>query len=89
MNWYIRVPSRVTERISIGTSSSAQNENFVSTCKNLPEKRKLNSTHSALFHMKTRVCLKYFTNDYRPTIRENSHLKCTHVKSFWSKIGVR
>ena len=27
------------------------------------EKQKLNFTHSALFHMKTRVVLKYFVND--------------------------
>ena len=28
-----------------------------------PEKQKLNFSRSALFHMKTRVCLKYFVND--------------------------
>ena len=26
-------------------------------------KNKLNFSHSALFHMKTRVCLKYVVND--------------------------
>ena len=28
-----------------------------------PEKQKLNFSHSALFYIKTRVCLKYFVND--------------------------
>ena len=28
-----------------------------------PEKQKLNFSCNALFHMKTRVCLKYFAND--------------------------
>ena len=30
-----------------------------------PQKVKLNFSSSALFHMKTRVCLKYFVNDCR------------------------
>ena len=30
-----------------------------------PEKQKLNCSPRALFHMKTRVCLKYFLNDCR------------------------
>ena len=29
------------------------------------EKQKLNISRSALFYMKTRVCLKYFVNDGR------------------------
>ena len=47
--------------------SSAQsyyrNEKFVSTNKNLQQKQKFNFSRSALFHMKTRVYLKYFVND--------------------------
>ena len=30
-----------------------------------PEKQKLNFSHSVLFHMKSRVCLKFFANDCR------------------------
>ena len=43
--------------------SSSRNENFVSTSKNLLKKQKFNFSGSAQFHMKTRVCLKYFVND--------------------------
>ena len=47
--------------------SSSQNENIVSASKNqklaVKEKQKLNFSRSELFHMKTRVCLKYFVND--------------------------
>ena len=32
------------------------------------EKQKLNFFHSALFHLKTRVSLKYFVNDCRSVI---------------------
>ena len=38
--------------------SSSQNEHFVSIIKHL-----LNVFRSALFHTKTRICLKYFIND--------------------------
>ena len=37
--------------------SPRQNENFVNTSKKVLEKEKLNSSCSALFHMKTRVSL--------------------------------
>ena len=60
---------RVAERLSgksqnfiellPSAQSSSQNKNSVSTNKN----QKLNFSRSALFHMKTRVCLKYFVND--------------------------
>ena len=31
-----------------------------------PKKQNLNFSHSTLFHMKTKVSLKYFVNDCRP-----------------------
>ena len=42
--------------------SSSQIKNYVSTGKS-PEKQKSNFSRNAIFHMKTRVCLKYFVND--------------------------
>ena len=36
-----------------------------------PEKRKLNFCHSALFHTKTRVRLKYFVNDWISNATKN------------------
>ena len=36
---------------------------LVSISKNLLKEQKLKASHSALFHMKARVCLKYFVND--------------------------
>ena len=41
-----------------------RNENFAFTSKNLKFPEKLNFSHSALFHMKTRICLRYFVSDY-------------------------
>ena len=38
-----------------------QNDSFVNTAKKNAEKSKLNFSHSALFHMKTRVFLKIFS----------------------------
>ena len=44
--------------------SSSRNENFNSSRqKKSNEKTKLNFSRSAVVHMKTRVCLKYFKND--------------------------
>ena len=39
--------------------SLCQNENFVNTSKKTLEKQKINVTRSALFHMETRVSLRY------------------------------
>ena len=39
--------------------SSYQNENFVNTGKKAPEKKRINISRSALFHMESRVSLKY------------------------------
>ena len=39
--------------------SSSRKENFASSSK----KQNLNLSYSALFHVKTTVCLKYFVND--------------------------
>ena len=52
----------------------SKNKNFVHTCKKTLEKQKLNFSHSALFHMKTRVSLKYFVNDCfgKPPFDSNS-----------------
>ena len=44
--------------------SSCKNQNFVNTSKKLL-KNKLNFSDDKLFHMKTRVSLKYFVNDCR------------------------
>ena len=43
--------------------SSSRNENFANTSKKSPEKQKLNFSRSALFHMKSRACLKCFVSD--------------------------
>ena len=43
--------------------SSCQNENFVHSKKKKVSKQKINFSHSPLFHMKTKICLKYFVND--------------------------
>ena len=40
-----------------------QNEYFANTSKKPLKKQKLNFSRSALFHLKTRVSLKYFVND--------------------------
>ena len=40
-------------------------ESYVSVSKNLLKKQKLNFSRTTLFHMKARVCLKYFVNDCR------------------------
>ena len=37
---------------------------FVCTIKNLVKNRNSTFFHSALYHTETRVCLKYFANDY-------------------------
>ena len=42
--------------------SSSRNEHFANTSKKSPEKQKLNFC-SALFHMKSKACLKYFVSD--------------------------
>ena len=41
-----------------------QNKSFTNTSKKALEKQKLNFSRSALPHMKTRVSLKYFVNDF-------------------------
>ena len=45
-------------------SLPAKMESFVNARKKTLEIQKLNFPHSTLFHMKTRVSLKYFVNDY-------------------------
>ena len=42
---------------------SCQSVNFVNTIKKTIEKQNSNFFRSALFHMKTRVSVKYFVND--------------------------
>ena len=44
-------------------SSSSRNETFVSTSKNLLKNRNWTFSRSALFHINTRVFLKYFVPD--------------------------
>ena len=46
----------------VSLQSSSQNKNFVNTRKIVPKNR-LNFSHGTLFHMKTRVTLKYFVTD--------------------------
>ena len=59
-NWEISGKSQnFIEELS--SAHSSQNKNFVSFSTNLL--KKLNFFLSRLFHMKTRVCLKYFVND--------------------------
>ena len=41
---------------------------FLPVLVQIPEKRKLKFFRRALFHMKTKVCLKYFVNDCRRKI---------------------
>ena len=41
----------------------SQDENFVNTSKKTPEKQKLKISRGALFHKKTRICLKHFLPD--------------------------
>ena len=43
--------------------SSSQNKNFGQYYQKSPEKQKLNFPRSALFLIRTRVCLKSFVND--------------------------
>ena len=80
---YIRVTSRVSKRRKtedlrklgsirkvskphrMRAQSSCQSENFF----NIIEKQKLNFSRIVLFHMKNRVCLKYFLNDCGSTKR--------------------
>ena len=45
------------------SQSSFQKKTFCQFQQKSPEKQKLNFSHSALFHMKTRVCLRYFVNE--------------------------
>ena len=52
---------------SHSTQSSCQNQHFLNTRKKLFKSRILNFYHRALFHVKTRVSLKYFVNDCRLT----------------------
>ena len=39
-------------------------QNLIELQQKSPEKLKLNFHRNALFHMKTRFCLKYFLHDY-------------------------
>ena len=48
------------------------------------EKQKLNFSRSTLFHMNSRVCLKYFVHDYS-YIRIILGLFKVILKSFWLK----
>ena len=43
--------------------SSCKNENFVNIRKKSLQKQKLKFLRNVLFHMETRVSLKYFVND--------------------------
>ena len=49
-----------------------QNENLINTCKKPLKKR--NFSHNTLFHMKTRVSVKYLMNDCRSSARSNMEL---------------
>ena len=53
-----------------------KNENWKNEKVSNSEKWKLNISRSALLHMKTRVCLKYFVND------------CKHIVSVFHSISV-
>ena len=59
----LRKSGKSSKFIWLSAQSSSQNENFVSISKKLLKKKKLNFSGSALFHIKTRVCLKFFVND--------------------------
>ena len=58
-NWEILAFSQNFLKLLPSAQSPTENENFVRAVEN----RKSNFSRSALFHMKTRVCLKYFVND--------------------------
>ena len=47
-----------------------------------PEKQKLNFSRSALFHMKTGVCLKYFDNDCSLIFQFFKCYKTTKISRF-------
>ena len=64
-----------------------QNENFVNTKKTL-EKQKLNFSPSALFHLKTRVSLKYFLNDSRTHTRKLVASYLLEIEIFGIKFGM-
>ena len=76
INWYIPVTSRVAERLKAYQENLKTADNYClllspfclllspSTNKNLLKNRNWTFPCSALFHMKTRVCLKYFGNGY-------------------------
>ena len=57
-NQEISSKSQNVLELKLCAQSSSQNDNFPS------EKQKLNFSISALFHMKTRVCPKYFVRDF-------------------------
>ena len=47
----------------------------------ITEKQKLNFSHSVLFHMKTRVCLKYFVNDCRYPVSNFEFIFSTSISN--------
>ena len=70
--WYIRVASRDNERLQdlskLGNIREVSKPHRMTAQCPVPlrkslEKQKLSLSHSALFHMKTRVSLKYLMND--------------------------
>ena len=62
-NWKKLGKSQSFIELQPSAQSLSRNENFVKTSKKNPEKQKLNFSRSALYHMKTRVGLKYFVHD--------------------------
>ena len=60
---------------------------MVNAKKSLPKNRNGTFFRSALFHMKTRVCLKYFVNDCAPWFYKDYAQCDLLLKSLCTKLG--
>ena len=64
--------------------------NIFSILAKTPEKQKLNFFRSALLHLKTRVCLKYFVHDCRHSmLRALAKIQKTHPSNKGINKGIK